>query len=217
MRKQVYAQRKRRVRSAIAFLTIVSILVMLLVRMDRSIRPTLCALCESETRSFVSRLMAESTAQALEEQAYCYENFTSLVYDPTGNITAVETHTEQLSRLQSAMLFAVQQKMEDCRNATLKIPLGTASGVWLFAGHGPTIPVRLLPVGNASVKIISELEAAGINQTCHRIRVVVTADLTAAIPFSETEVSTVYDCLISETVLVGRVPDAYLEIAGDQG
>ncbi|MFR4477111.1 MAG: sporulation protein YunB [Ruminococcus callidus] len=39
-----------------------------------------------------------------------------------------------------------------------------------FAGHGPQVSVRLLPVGHASVKLISALESAGVNQTCHTIR-----------------------------------------------
>lgn len=211
MRKQVYKQRRKRIRSVVIFLTAVTILTTLLLRIDHAIRPNLCAVCASETRSFASRLMADCVAQTLKEQPYSYGEFASLTYDNNGNITAVETRTEQISQLQSAMLSTVQHRLQDCRDATLKVSLGTASGVWLFAGHGPYVPVRLLPVGNATVQIISALEAAGINQTCHTIRAVVTVEITAAIPFSETDVSATYDCLLSETVLVGRVPDAYLE------
>ncbi|MFR4392975.1 MAG: sporulation protein YunB [Ruminococcus callidus] len=51
-----------------------------------------------------------------------------------------------------------------------------------FAGHGPQVSVRLLPVGHASVKLISALESAGVNQTCHTIRAEITAEIRAAIP-----------------------------------
>ncbi len=215
MRKQVYALRRKRMRSGMIFLVITAILTMLLVRLDKAVRPNLCAVCESETRSFAAGLMADCISETLSEQTYSYESIANLIYDETGEIAAVETRTEQINQLQSAMLSKVQKELAECRDATLEVSLGTASGVWLFAGRGPRVNVRLLPVGHASVRIISSLEAAGINQTCHTIRAVVTAEITAAIPFSETTVTTEYDCLISETILVGRVPDAYLEFGGE--
>jgi hypothetical protein len=54
-----------------------------------------------------------------------------------------------------------------------------------------------------------------VNQTCHTIRAEVTAEIAAAIPFSKTNVSVQYDCLLLETVVVGNVPESYLEFHGD--
>jgi len=129
-------------------------------------------------------------------------------------ITAVETMTEQVNRLQSAMLQSVQEHLTRCRDAELTVSLGTATGVWLFAGKGPEISVRLMPIGTASVKLVSELASAGINQTCHTIRAEVTAEMQAAIPFSRTTAEVTYTCLLSETVIVGTVPESYLEFDG---
>ena len=69
-------------------------------------------------------------------------------------------------------------------------------------------------IGNASVKLISALESAGVNQTCHTIRAEVTAEIQAAIPFSQTTAQVHYSCLITETVIVGSVPESYLEFSG---
>ena len=71
--------------------------------------------------------------------------------------------------------------------------------------------MRLLPVGHASVKLISTIESAGINQTCHTIRAEVTAEVQTAIPFAQTTTKTTYACLLSETLIVGTVPDSYME------
>lgn len=214
MRKQVYAKRSARLRSLLIFCTIVSLLVVLLVRTDRAIRPNLCDVCESETKRFASRLMADSIAEVLEEESYSYSDFATLVYDASGNVTAVETMTEHVNALQSAMLVKVQNKMDACQDVTLDVSLGTATGVWLFAGRGPHVSVRLMPIGNASLKLISSLESAGINQTCHTIRAEVTAEIQAAIPFSQTITEVHYACLIAETVIVGNVPESYLEFDG---
>ena len=53
---------------------------------------------------------------------------------------------------------------------------------------------------------------AGINQTKHQINLRVTVDMEILIPWGtqSTEVST--DVLIADTVIVGKVPDTYLNM-----
>lgn len=216
MRKQVYAQRRACVRSLVLFLLAAALLLFLLLRTDRAVRPNLEAVCASETKRYATQVLADSVGEVLSRHPYQYSDFATLLYDDSGNVTAVETMTEQVNRLQSAMLQSVQEHLTRCRDAELTVSLGTATGVWLFAGKGPQISVRLMPIGTASVKLVSELTSAGINQTCHTIRAEVTAKMQAAIPFSRTTAEVTYTCLLSETVIVGTVPESYLEFDGTE-
>ncbi len=216
MRKQVYSQRRAGVRSLVLFLLAAALLLFLLLRTDRAVRPNLEAICASETKRYATQVLADSVGEVLSRHPYQYSDFATLLYDDSGNVTAVETMTEQVNRLQSAMLQSVQEHLTRCRDAELTVSLGTATGVWLFAGKGPEISVRLMPIGTASVKLVSELASAGINQTCHTIRAEVTAEMQAAIPFSRTTAEVTYTCLLSETVIVGTVPESYLEFDGTE-
>ncbi|MFR4477112.1 MAG: hypothetical protein ACLT3Y_07830 [Ruminococcus callidus] len=63
MRKQVYQKRRARLRSLLIFCTAAAILLALLLRTDRLIRPELCAVCESETKQFAAGLMADSVSE----------------------------------------------------------------------------------------------------------------------------------------------------------
>ena len=163
MRKQVYAQRRACVRSLVLFLLAAALLLFLLLRTDRAVRPNLEAVCASETKRYATQVLADSVGEVLSRHPYQYSDFATLLYDDSGNVTAVETMTEQVNRLQSAMLQSVQEHLTRCRDAELTVSLGTATGVWLFAGKGPEISVRLMPIGTASVKLVSELASAGIN------------------------------------------------------
>ena len=216
MRKQVYSQRRAGVRSLVLFLLAAALLLFLLLRTARAVRPNLEAICASETKRYATQVLADSVGEVLSRHPYQYSDFATLLYDDSGNVTAVETMTEQVNRLQSAMLQSVQEHLTRCRDAELTVSLGTATGVWLFAGKGPEISVRLMPIGTASVKLVSELASAGINQTCHTIRAEVTAEMQAAIPFSRTTAEVTYTCLLSETVIVGTVPESYLEFDGTE-
>ena len=109
MRRQVYRQRRRNIRSALVFVLAAMLLTGLLVRTDRAVRPNLCAVCESETKRFGTKVMADSVTQVLGEKTVSYEDFAELLYDSSGNVAAVETHADQINQLQAALLTAVQQ------------------------------------------------------------------------------------------------------------
>ena len=103
MRKQVYQKRRARLRSLLIFCTAAAILLALLLRTDRLIRPELCAVCESETKQFAAGLMADSVSEVLQQEQFQYSDFAALTYDNSGNVTAVETKTNQINHLQTAI------------------------------------------------------------------------------------------------------------------
>ena len=137
MRKQVYQKRRTHIRSLLLFGTAICLLLAFLLRIDHAIRPNLCAVCESETKQFTAGLMADSIAEVLQDQQMKNVSFAELTYDAAGNVTTMETRTDQINRLQSAIYRNVQQHLEQCRDAELEVSLGTASGVWIFAERGP--------------------------------------------------------------------------------
>ena len=104
MRKQVYSQRRAGVRSLVLFLLAAALLLFLLLRTDRAVRPNLEAVCASETKRYATQVLADSVGEVLSRHPYQYSDFATLLYDDSGNVTAVETMTEQVNRLQSAML-----------------------------------------------------------------------------------------------------------------
>lgn len=192
----------------------ISAAVIILVQLDRIIRPIVKAVCEEECRAFASRLISGCIDETLSENPYSYQDFAEIVHDMNGNIAAVETLTGNVNSLQSKLLERVNTALDESRDTEISVSLGTASGVWIFAGHGPRIPLRFLPIGNATVELISTLDSAGINQTCHTILIKVTVHAAAAVPFCKTETDVAYEYLLAETVLVGNVPESYAVISG---
>ncbi len=184
-------------------------LIMLVVQIDRAIRPAVEAVCQEECRSYCALLIGRSIDNALQENPHSYSDFAELLYDENGNIAAVETLTGNVNRMQSCLMNEINQALDESRDAEISVSLGTASGVWIFAGRGPHIPLRFLPIGNAQVELISSLDSAGINQTCHKILIKVKVHAAASAPLCRTETDIEYEYLLAETVLVGDVPNGY--------
>ncbi len=187
--------------------------IVLLVQLDRCIRPLARDLCIEESRRYASQIMSRCIEEILAENPHDYEDFAELLYDESGNITAVETKSRSVNILQTALLSGLNETLDACRDEELGVSLGTASGVWLFAGAGPSVPLRLLPIGSAKTELVSTLESAGINQTCHKIHIRVTAQIAASIPFCRTETEVALDYLLCETLLVGEIPETYAVLA----
>ena len=171
------------------------------VQLDRWIRPDVLAVCAQECQSAASVQIGESIHKVLQETDSQYTDFAVLLYDTDGAVTAVETKTTQINR---------NQDLQAARAETFPVSLGTATGIWLFAGKGPTLSMKMLPIGTAKVQLISQLESVGINQTCHTIRAEVTITLQAAAPFYRTTTTAQFSYLLTETILVGKVPESYV-------
>lgn len=132
-----------------------------------------------------------------------------ILYDESGKIQGIETQTDHINQMQSRLMTAVNSALADCSDTTFTVSLGTVTGVWIFSGHGPAVSLRLQPMGSASVQLVSRLESAGINQTCHAIYAEVSVRMSAAIPFYQAETEVTYEYLLAETLLMGDVPETY--------
>ena len=109
------------------------------------------------------------------------------------------------SRLVTDLLSGLSAMEEE----TVAIPAGSLTGLTLLSGHGFSIPVKLLGVTNIRSRLDSTLTAAGINQTLHRIDLVVEADLVLLLPGGPCAHSISTRLPLTETVLLGQVPDNY--------
>lgn len=133
----------------------------------------------------------------------------SLEKDVAGNVTAVTTNVAAVNTLAARVLErAVFQTAE--KHITVGIPLGNLLGSTLLAGKGPSIPVELIMLSSSAAGFRSELTTAGINQTRHQILLDLKVGVSLLMPWRTvgTEVDT--EILVSETVIVGAVPESYM-------
>ena len=93
--------------------------------------------------------------------------------------------------------------------------LGTIIGGPIFSGKGPMIDVMVVPVGNVTTAFESNFEDAGINQTRHEIMMTLSASMSFVAPFSGTSMEVTNQVLVAENVIVGKVPQSYVNVQDD--
>lgn len=137
----------------------------------------------------------------------------SVQKDNNGKITAVNPDIARMNRLKSEIAITVSEMLNETTNSKIKVPVGNLSGISFFSNKGPKITFNLVPYGKTNVDFATSFSEAGINQTRHRVDV--KASLNVALLLSNKAISSVKvetTVPISETIIVGDVPESYTNL-----
>ena len=133
----------------------------------------------------------------------------SLERSADGSVAAVTTNVAAVNMLAAQVLErAVEQTSTE--TITVRIPLGNLLGSTLLSGKGPALPVELVMLSSSAAGFRSELTAAGINQTRHQILLELNVQVSILMPWRTVGTSVDTEVLVSETVIVGKVPESYM-------
>jgi hypothetical protein len=94
------------------------------------------------------------------------------------------------------------------------IPLGSLFLPELLSGKGPEVPVKILSIRNSDATFESSFSHAGINQTMHQLRMCVIVDVSVLVLGKTITFPVSSDMVIAETIIVGTVPDTFLQTGG---
>lgn len=154
----------------------------------------------------VSEIINQSVSKVLNENNIEYSDLVSELYDENNNITSVKVKTNQLNFIQTQILSEINSQLSNISRNKIEIPIGTVSGSYFFSGRGPEIEIKFLPSGSVSSEMKSDFSSAGINQSCHKIVMNITAEMTAVFPSGNSKTSVDVNCIIAETIIVGDIP-----------
>ena len=192
-------------------------LLLIVITVERGLRPMVKSIAEDKARSVTTRIVNQAVADQLTAMNLDYEDMVELDQDDQGNISAVRTKMAAVNRFQAEISLAVQTAIDTYQAEKITIPFGTLTGSELLDGRGPSIPLTVTLTGSMTATIASGFESAGINQTRHRITLTISTDVRAVVPWYGVTTQVVNDYIVAETILVGNVPDAYTHVISGDG
>lgn len=212
------SDKARRVLRSIGFkLIAVSLILMgLCVILELSFRPVIETVSANECHLTVSEMINTAVSEELSREDISYTRLVQLSTNPDGEIISVESNVVNINKLKTGITQRLEAELRAMESADIGIPVGTLSGISLLHGRGFEVGMAIKPIGYPQTKIVSEFTEAGINQTRHRIIIEITVDADAVIPGFSSEVSVSTSIIAAETIIVGRVPDAFTHVvSGD--
>ncbi|MBO5163528.1 MAG: sporulation protein YunB [Ruminococcus sp.] len=204
-------RRKRRhntrgITGAFILIVIVVLLILSMARLDKAVRPAAELQAQQLSQKTASIIINDVISQYIAKNEYTYSDFAAVLYDESGHASAVEALSENINRVQAELTAEINRQLNTSGESNAEISLGSLSGSYLLAGKGPTVKVRICPVGSAEVRLTSTFDSAGINQTRHRIYAEISADMVSATTLYSFDTNVKFDYLLAETVIIGDVP-----------
>jgi len=150
---------------------------------------------------------------AVEHSAVTYNDIVKIERNSDNAVTAVMADVSCVNRLKTRTNAMLLETLSDIDSEEIRIPLGTITGNSLFIGRGPDIKVKTQITGSSEVEIRSDFESAGINQTRHTIVMEITCKVYIVMLGVESAQEFLLTVPIAETLIVGTVPDTFLDIS----
>lgn len=208
----------RVIRSFVRTLIILLLIALILLILFRiKYHSDIVGLAKTQVSNATSDLINDAINVQIEIGDIQYERIVYFEKDLDGRITALKTNMSEINRLKTSILNLINEEILAMDTSQLGIPIGSLILPELLSGKGAEIPVKIMSIRNSDAFFESNFSQAGINQTIHMLSMNVLVDVSVLV-LGKTENFTVSSqVVVAETVIVGNVPNTYLDSGGIYG
>lgn len=180
-------------------------------------REVIRELAETQVKNTTSDLTNDAIAKQIADGVIQYDRIVYFEKDLNGRITALKTNMSEVNRLKTDILNIINDEILALDTSDIGVPIGSLFFPEFLSGKGPTIPVHILSIRNSDANFVSHFSQAGINQTLHTVTMEVSVDVAVLVLGESNSFTMTSEVLVAETIIVGDVPDTFLQTGGNYG
>lgn len=201
-------RRRKRLIKLSAFFLIVAIGAILHIQYN--VNPVIRTVSEQTVKAMTTEAVNEA-ASLIMSQTVGYSDIIQTQKNNEGDIVMITADPAVINELARGVTLLAQSRLWQTGEQGITVPIGSLTGITFLSGKGKPVTFKAIPVGSATTRFVSDFQSMGINQTLHRIFMNVYSDVSVVIPGMDITVNTVTEVLVTESVIVGKVPDTYLQ------
>lgn len=175
-------------------------------------RPTIITMATSKASNLISLAISEETDNGIKDGQLTYRDFIDMEQSDSGQIMSLSFRTANGTRFKRTVTERLVSRLEGIDSDSLSVPIGNLTDVLLFSALGPSVRVRIQSIGDVSASYRNEFVSAGVNQTRHSVYLDISATVYLLIPGEIVQVTETESVCVAETIVVGQVPDTYLNL-----
>ena len=174
------------------------------------IDPIFEGLCISKAQGIATDITNRKSSEVLGR--YNYQETVKLIKSDDGKNSILKTDIVMLNKIVSDIAIEIQNELTQIKNQNIEIPIGALTGNKYLAGSGPKMKIKIISAGDIATQIKTEFESAGINQTIYRIYLEIECNVSILTSYKTIDKTINNQVLLVETVVVGEVPQTYLQL-----
>lgn len=204
-----------RAKAAVVILAVLAAVAGGFAYINANLRPVLAGLANARVQSAAARAMNDSILDILANNGETYDELIK-IHATESKVYLLQADSSKLNSLAADCAEAAQLRIAEMGEQGISVPIGTVSGIPIFAGYGPKIRLSFTPAGAVRSSFDSEFRSAGINQTLHRINLRLIATVRVILPGESHTLTVEAEAPIAENIIVGEVPNAYTNVASEE-
>lgn len=209
---------RRKLMKAASLILVLSLVVLACYWLFRYLyADAITGLAETQIRNATSDLINDAIDRQIDNDHIQYDRMVYFEKDLDGRITALKTNMSEVNRLKTDILNLINDEILAMDTSDLGIPIGSFLMPEVFSGRGPCIPVQILSIRNSDASFTSSFSEAGINQTLQQMNLIVCVDVSVLVLGKTNYFSVSSQVVVAETIIVGQVPNTYLDTGGNYG
>lgn len=211
MKRRYRGERRSSIKWFICLVLLMVLAVYSVVFTEKIIKPNVAAIAEVKVKAMITQIVNDAVHNQFRTGAEVTELLT-IKTDSEGNITYVESNTVAMNSLATELTQAVQQQYKWKDAVILDVPVGSIVGSQILSQMGPNIGLKVLPIGMSRANFKTEFESMGINQTKYKVYLQMDSQARVLAPFSINNIDVQNTILVAEAVIVGEVPNSYINV-----
>ena len=190
-------------------LTLSLILTSLLIIFDDNMRMLVNDYSISAAKVKTNKLLNDKVYNFINNSNINYSNIANITYDVDNNVKSIKIDSSAVNKIKSGIVLSIQNEIINNNSFDISIPVGTIFGNSFTVNRGPSIPINIVMSSDVESNVESVFEGSGINQTLHRILLNIKINIYMVMPWYRSNSTFETNFVIAETVIVGKVPDAF--------
>ncbi len=207
-------RKRKRYRIVGVMFLLLAVLVFFLICLDKRVGTVLQVYSNSQAETILLTAANQAVGEVFCESNELCSQITQVHRNEQGTITAVSINASPVNSLKAQLNDRIGEILAEKEYYELKVPIGSLIGSEWAVGRGPSVAYRMQLTTTACTDFESELTSEGINQVLHQIRVHVDLTGNVLIPWYHFTVHEENSFLVSQTMVVGEVPQAYTNLIG---
>ncbi len=200
---------KKRKKPAILLSSVILAFIAVIVYIKLVAMPIVKTVATENVRALTVSTVSHAVSSVLKEEP-SFVDMVEYCHDTNGDVNSIRINSSRINDVVQRSVAKTQSDLSEMKTDGLSIPVGSLSGITFLSGRGPIVNVAVIPVGSVEAKIRSEFTEIGINQTIHKIYLSLDSTVKIVIPGANNVVNSKAEVLLIESIVIGKVPDTYL-------
>lgn len=183
------------------------IAILLTIAFESYMKPLQDKIMENEARGLVEERVSKIADDVISNSDYDYDKLLVKTENKNGGVMSLSVNTPAVNKIQNEFSDVFQNKMDDLNTQYFSVPLGDLTNLTMLSSLGPRIKFSYDMTGSVDVELKSSFESTGVNQTIHRVNMIVDAEVVFISQSYMENLKIRNEFAISETVIVGDTPD----------